>query len=358
MTKKTLLALSASLLMGAVPAAAQTTPYGGYTGTEPLTSYGTRMMESYDVAVRLTVDENDQGLVGSQITGVRIPFPDDIDHLIEAQAWISKSLELTDYSFTPDVEVKSFTPGPGFIDVTFDSPYTITSEGVYVGYSFEMDEKVSKPITTISGTNPDYFYLHTTRSYYEGFSSVSADRNMMLAMQVLIDGLPARSVSPTLNDQYFKVGEGSNTLTFNIRNQGSLPVSSIDVAYNAPGESDNHVEKHITLDKALPAHYNASATVTLTADALPHAGDFPFTIQVTKVDSEGNQNALPSASTTIHSLSFVPTKRALLEEYTGTWCGWCPKGFVGLENMDALLGDDFVGVSYHNRDPMEFAGGD
>lgn len=57
MTKKTLLALSASLLMGAVPAAAQTTPYGGYTGTEPLTSYGTRMMESYDVAVRLTVDE-------------------------------------------------------------------------------------------------------------------------------------------------------------------------------------------------------------------------------------------------------------------------------------------------------------
>ena len=37
---------------------------------------------------------------------------------------------------------------------------------------------------------------------------------------------------------------------------------------------------------------------------------------------------------------------------------WCPKGFVGLENMDALLGDDFVGVSYHNRDPMEFAGGD
>lgn len=358
MTKKTLLALSASLMMGAAPAAAQTTPYGGYTGTEPLTSYGTRMMESYDVAVRLTVDENDQGLVGSQITGVRIPFPDDIDHLIEAQAWISKSLELTDYSFTPDVEVKSFTPGPGFIDVTFDSPYTITSEGVYVGYSFEMDEKVSKPITTISGTNPDYFYLHTTRSYYEGFSSVSADRNMMLAMQVLIDGLPARSVSPTLNDQYFKVGEGSNTLTFNIRNQGSQPVSSIDVAYNAPGESDNHVEKHITLDKALPAHYNASATVTLTADALPHAGDFPFTIQVTKVDSEGNQNALPSASTTIHSLSFVPTKRALLEEYTGTWCGWCPKGFVGLENMDALLGDDFVGVSYHNRDPMEFAGGD
>ena len=50
MTKKTLLALSASLLMGAAPAAAQTTPYGGYTGTEPLTSYGTRMMESYDVA--------------------------------------------------------------------------------------------------------------------------------------------------------------------------------------------------------------------------------------------------------------------------------------------------------------------
>lgn len=62
MTKKTLLALSASLLMGAAPAAAQTTPYGGYTGTEPLTSYGTRMMESYDVATKTTKDSSEARL--------------------------------------------------------------------------------------------------------------------------------------------------------------------------------------------------------------------------------------------------------------------------------------------------------
>lgn len=75
MTKKTLLALSASLLMGAAPAAAQTTPYGGYTGTEPLTSYGTRMMESYDVAVRLTVDKTTKDSSEARLRVYAFPSP-------------------------------------------------------------------------------------------------------------------------------------------------------------------------------------------------------------------------------------------------------------------------------------------
>lgn len=358
MKKKTLLALSASLLLDVGAATAQTTTYSAYTGTQTLTSYGTRMLEDYDVAIHLAVSDQDKGLVGGKITGVRIPFPDDIAHISNATAWISTSLALQDASFEPNVEAKAFTPGPGFIDITFDTPYTLTDEGVYVGYSFSMDEKVSKPITTISGTHPDFFYLHTNRSYYEDFASVSADRNMMLAMQVLVDGLPASAVSPLLQEGYFRSGAEGNTLTLQLRNQGSQTVHSVDVSYALSGDDADRTTRHIDLSSPLSPYYNASESVSIPVGVLPHAGDFPFSLTVEKVNAEANAAALPTAETTLHGLSFVPQKRALLEEYTGTWCGWCPKGFVGLENMDALLGDDFVGVSYHNRDPMEFAGTD
>lgn len=49
----------------------------------------------------------------------------------------------------------------------------------------------------------------------------------------------------------------------------------------------------------------------------------------------------------------VPVHRPLIEEYTGTWCGWCVRGLVGMELLRQRFGDDFIGVAYHNDDPME-----
>ena len=48
----------------------------------------------------------------------------------------------------------------------------------------------------------------------------------------------------------------------------------------------------------------------------------------------------------------TPTHRPLVEEYTGTWCGWCIRGLAGMELLRTELGDDFIGVAYHNGDAM------
>lgn len=44
--------------------------------------------------------------------------------------------------------------------------------------------------------------------------------------------------------------------------------------------------------------------------------------------------------------------RPIIEEYTGTWCGWCPRGFTGMELLREHFGEDFIGVAIHNDDPM------
>ena len=49
----------------------------------------------------------------------------------------------------------------------------------------------------------------------------------------------------------------------------------------------------------------------------------------------------------------TPVHRPLIEEYTGTWCGWCIRGLVGMELMRETFGDDFIGVAYHNGDAMQ-----
>ncbi|MGN0221160.1 MAG: choice-of-anchor J domain-containing protein [Prevotella sp.] len=42
----------------------------------------------------------------------------------------------------------------------------------------------------------------------------------------------------------------------------------------------------------------------------------------------------------------------LVEESTGTWCGWCVRGIVAMEKLASEHGDRFVGVAIHNNDVM------
>lgn len=49
----------------------------------------------------------------------------------------------------------------------------------------------------------------------------------------------------------------------------------------------------------------------------------------------------------------TPVHRPLLEEYTGTWCGWCIRGIVGMELLSETFGDDYIGVAYHYGDAMQ-----
>ncbi len=49
----------------------------------------------------------------------------------------------------------------------------------------------------------------------------------------------------------------------------------------------------------------------------------------------------------------VFTKVIVGEEATGTWCGWCVRGHVGLKDMEHNYSSDkWIGIAVHNGDPM------
>lgn len=49
----------------------------------------------------------------------------------------------------------------------------------------------------------------------------------------------------------------------------------------------------------------------------------------------------------------VPVKRPLVEEFTGLWCAFCPRGFVALEELAEEYGESFIAISYHSDDLMQ-----
>lgn len=47
------------------------------------------------------------------------------------------------------------------------------------------------------------------------------------------------------------------------------------------------------------------------------------------------------------------TKKVVLEEFTGEWCGWCPEGAKIMEDNIAANPGKVVGIAVHDGDPME-----
>lgn len=50
-------------------------------------------------------------------------------------------------------------------------------------------------------------------------------------------------------------------------------------------------------------------------------------------------------------------KKVILEDFTGTWCGWCPEGTVIIDQLLAANPTNFIPVASHNGDALEIPDG-
>lgn len=46
-------------------------------------------------------------------------------------------------------------------------------------------------------------------------------------------------------------------------------------------------------------------------------------------------------------------RNVVMEQITGTWCGWCIRGFVGMKHAKEQFGDRFIGIAIHGSDVMD-----
>ena len=89
-------------------------------------------------------------------------------------------------------------------------------------------------------------------------------------------------------------------------------------------------------------------TFTFTA---PVAADSEARYTLT-LSAPGVPDIVAEGSTT--GLAFQTTRRILVEETTGVWCGNCPTAMYTMENLEEELGDRILPVGVHvGNDPME-----
>lgn len=67
-----------------------------------------------------------------------------------------------------------------------------------------------------------------------------------------------------------------------------------------------------------------------------------FTLQVVL---DGDMNKINAS---VKNLSFVPTKKVVLEEGTGSWCANCPLGIIAIEHLQKSFPNNFIPIAVHS----------
>ncbi|MBD5306300.1 MAG: hypothetical protein HDS14_01565 [Bacteroides sp.] len=311
-------------------------------GTEYL-GYGFGKKEHYDVAIHLA----DPTLTGCTIVGIRVGIPAENSWISDITAWLSSDLKLENKLNVPDITSVEASMADRMITATFSEPYVLTDEGVYVGYSFTVDELgdySTSPVAVTEGDAAGGLYLHSSRTRLK-WTDESTTSGFVSAMVITLQTESGDyDVSVALPaDSYILKNEKEN-VAITLVNYGKVPLNTVDYTWT---DGDDNGGGTVTL----PSPLQPGARATLPIEIGPCAKVGTHTLSVTAESFNGQPNGDPRKTSTakLYVMPFRPVNRPLVEEYTGLRCGYCPRGYVAMEQMTEDFGDRFVGIAYHTQ---------
>ncbi len=344
MAKKIFLGLSLAAFLSASASEIEFS-YNAF-GSDP-EGYGYKKDQVYDVGIALDAPQ----MIGNKIVGLKVPVYS-TEYVSGVSVWLSKELTATKGTltyFTPDEASYEVELIDGELNFSFPEPYEIPKGGIYLGYSFTVSGIPSgmsaEPVAVTTGNNPGSLWLHASESQTK-WSDLSTRKEIMSAMTVILAGdIPANAAKVSSKKQHIYAAKGGETpLTIEVENWGDKGISSFDYIYKV---DEAEGTGHFDFEETIPSVLGRTAKADIAIQAPANLGEYNFDIKITKVNGEDNEVAQEAFAIPMTVQPFVATYRPLIEEYTGLRCGYCPRGYVVLEQMHLYHGDLFVGMAYH-----------
>ena len=337
--------------------------WGHYTPGNDRSGLGVQKAETYDLAIQITPDN--PVVVGKKIHAVRF-YLRDKSGLKDVKVWLSKTLpaNVSNAEVVKDLNTADLNAGDegekklGKVnDIKLDAPYNVTNEGVYVGVSFTVTSTNSSglkfPIVTGDGKGiKGSIFLRTSKSVNKWTDCKDEDFGL-LAMQVLVEGEFTQNAAQPMDFGTLTAALGkAKELQLSIANGGSAGITDFD--YTVAVDGAVGAEKHVTLSEPYKV-FGGTTMVKITLDPIATVGAKETVITITKVNGVANESTAKTAKGQLVVLSKELPRAVLVEENTGTGCGWCPRGIVGMAKLQKAFGDKFAGVAihgYNDTDPM------
>ena len=247
--------------------------------------------------------------------------------------------------------------------VECNTPYTITGEPLMIGY------------TTFTKTPTKYnfprvgFWATATRAsdclyfYYKGWNNFSGevydDNYAALDLQLLTSGPSYRGENDltvvAADGVRAELSKGNTKFQAYVTNYGLNDITSFDYTYEVDGNTTNG-----SVNVSTPLGYLATGRIAVEEVKPNSKGVYTGKLTVTSVNGTGDGNTADNAvDVPVVALDGGVKRMNVIEEWTSTECGWCPRGIVGLDKIKQTYKDDLLPISVHTwfgtkgNDPLE-----
>lgn len=242
-------------------------------------------------------------------------------------------------------------------EVTLDTPFEVSgSQAIYVGYVFAypgsgvyylpVDEVVTNQQSCLVSIQSDASAKPSFQNYATQVGSLG------IKCRIEGDNLPVNlgSVRGISVPSYVTPDGGKFNYSLNVKNNGANQIKSVTVATAISNGSSSET----TVELASPIIQGTTGTVDLTDVVNNAQGVYEINSTLMKVNGEALADPT-SASTTIASYAEGYTRNNVIEEVTGTGCGYCPGGIVTMECIGENY-PDWIRIAIHcnwfGADPM------
>ena len=308
---------------------------------------GTGAKENFEAAIFIPANHPVAG--GATIKSIKIWFEEGhASKITSLKVWISKKLAANTAGAVYKQTVNISTLKDGANEITLDTPYKVNNEPIYVGYSIGLGEAIY-PVMNGGEYCENSFFI---RSSVNVTDWMALDGFGKLALMVLLDNvvINENSAAPANFGTAYVVKGGVVQVPVTVTNVGSKPLKSISYTITTNGVATE--EKTVQLDN-IP--FNESKQLNIEFNADEETKKYEKTFTITKVNGVDNASDKKNAIGNLITMLEKPVVRPVVEEFTGTWCGWCTVGYDGMEKAHETFGDKVVLIAVHYGDPMEIS---
>ncbi|MBP5339439.1 MAG: hemin-binding protein [Prevotella sp.] len=320
--------------------------WGYNSKDDEYTGLGTSTAETYDCASFYSGTTSTAA--GKTIHAVRFALP--TANVKDVKVWIAKTRPTKIENALQVVSVPN--PVKGINEVPLTTPYNVGTASVYVGYSFTITRVSTNddmyPVCVTGSDLKNALWIRTSTTL-TSWSDLNGQGFGRLYLQMLLEGefpyTNAVSIATAnLGESVAAIG-GNIKLQVPFTNEGSEDVTSIDYTIS------NGQTGQLTF--ASPIAFGSTRNVTIEMAAANEAGLQSLKLTVTKVNGKDNECDKKDTNFTMATVLREAHKCVAVEEFTGTGCGWCPRGYVGMMKMRDKFGDNFAGIAIHRYDSSD-----
>lgn len=241
----------------------------------------------------------------------------------------------------------------GWNTVELPAPVAVpaNTESLLVGYDITLT-KEGYPIGVYSGADQCSFYGYGDLGQGEGWYNFGSDYGTP-AIQLICECAPAQGYS--VKGSKYETGAVAMgqtfTPTFTVMSTSEGEIKDIDYTVIF---GDQTISNNVVFKTPIPAGFGKTASFDVELTAPQRSGALPVIFSVDKINGTELAEPVVTNFTQDVVVKIVP-RYHIVEEFTGTGCGFCPLGWAGMEYTKEHYSDK-AGViaihQYNNTDPM------